>query len=427
MGRGVVAACLAIMLCHGLSFGQTPPIGGMGIEPPPVAPLAPEAVPAPIAHDGAPDVGHPAGAAAGGFRVWAGAEYLLWWVRTPRLPVPLVTSGLLTNDPGGVLNESGTQVLLGSQSHLNDDPYSGIRLRAGFDLGDSGLGFEAIGFALNQQRTRFTFPSSTVNPDIISIPVFNADLGTEAVLRVRDPDRVEGSVNVSIRTNLAGAEGNLGYAVNSCVVDWAYVGYRYLNLTESLALNTTFQALAPGFLPFLGTFQPAGTVGQISESFGTSNEFNGGQFGLVKRVAYRNVSLDLRTSVALGETRQRVRIQGESTVTPPGGAAMTAPGGIFSQVSNIGTYTTNQFSVVPEVGATLYVRMLDCLIGSVGYNFLYWTNVVRPGEQIDRNIELQQTPFSGTFTGIPGGRPTVTNRRSDLTVHGLSAGLAISF
>ena len=38
-------------------------------------------------------------------------------------------------------------------------------------------------------------------------------------------------------------------------------------------MNTSFRALAPGFLPFLGAFQPAGTLGQIRERFGTSNEF----------------------------------------------------------------------------------------------------------------------------------------------------------
>src|SRR5262245_8569268 len=433
MGRGLVAACLAITLCHGLSSGQTPPIGGPGAGVPLVAPLAPEPVVPPTTADHGEHaaVAHSGGAVGdGGIKFWAGVEYLLWFVQEPKLAVPLVTSGVLTNDPGGVLRESGTRVILGNQS-VNDEPYHGVRGRLGVDVGDSGLGFEAVGFVLNQQSTKFHFPSATVNPDVLSIPVNNLDLATEAVLRVRDPGRVDGTVDVNVRTNFSGAEGNIGYAVNAGVIDWAYIGYRYLNLTEALAMQTNFLVLADGLVPFKGAFQPVGTAGQITESFSTRNDFNGGQFGLVKRLAYRNVSLDVRTSVAFGETRQRLTIAGVSGIGTQAGnvttITQTAPGGIFAQPSNIGKYVTNQFSVVPEVGASVYVRMLDGILGYVGYNFLYWTNVVRPGEQIDRNVELQQTPFSTTFTGIQTGRPTVTSRRNDLTVHGLNAGLAIQF
>jgi hypothetical protein len=420
-----------MLLCHGLSSGQTPPTGGPVGGAPLAAPLAPEALPAP-AHDSGPEVGHPeaGGYAGGGLHAWVGVDYLLWFVQGSRVSVPLVTSGVRTNDPGGVLGDTGTRVLLGNQS-FNDGSYNGVRLRAGVDLPDSGIGVEAMGFVLNQQRASNRLPSPTTNPDILSIPVRNIDLDTEAVLRVRDPGRVEGQVDFSLRTNFSGAEANLGYAVNACVVDWAYVGYRYLNLTEALSMTTNFLTLTPGLTPFLGNFQPAGTAGQITDSFATRNDFNGGQFGLVKRVAYRNVSLDLRGSVAFGDTRQRLAVQGSSGIGTRVGDTTTitqsAPGGIFTQTSNIGTYTTNQFSVVPEVGGTVYVRLLDGVLGFVGYNYLLWTNVLRPGQQIDRGLELGQVPFSTTFTGIPGGRPAVSLRSSDVSVHGLNAGLAIQF
>ena len=61
-------------------------------------------------------------------------------------------------------------------------------------------------------------------------------------------------------------------------------------------------------------------------------------------------SLDLRTTVALGSTHQRLTIDGSQVRTLPGQAPLVFRGGLLALDSNIGTFSRDRFSVVPEVG-----------------------------------------------------------------------------
>src|SRR5947209_3363321 len=46
-------------------------------------------------------------------RLWANADYLLWWIRKGPLPVPLVTTGSENDALPGVPGQPGTRVLFG--------------------------------------------------------------------------------------------------------------------------------------------------------------------------------------------------------------------------------------------------------------------------------------------------------------------------
>jgi hypothetical protein len=62
---------------------------------------------------------------------------------------------------------------------------------------------------------------------------------------------------------------------------------------------------------------------------------------------------------------------------------------------------------------------------NVGYDFLFWNDVVRPGSQIDPVVNPNLLPPT-----IPGGpnRPAPhTGSTVDLSVHGVSSGLGCSF
>ena len=62
-------------------------------------------------------------------------------------------------------------------------------------------------------------------------------------------------------------------------------------------------------------------------------------------------------------------------------------GGVLTQTSNIGRYYRNPFAVVPEVTISLGVQFAPWLRGTIGYNILYWSNVARPGNQIDLVVD----------------------------------------
>ncbi|MGG7379585.1 BBP7 family outer membrane beta-barrel protein, partial [Escherichia coli] len=71
--------------------------------------------------------------------------------------------------------------------------------------------------------------------------------------------------------------------------------------------------------------------------------------------------------------------------TTPGGQTSAVVGGLLALPSNIGNFQRNRFGVVPQVGLKVGYNLTDNLRVYVGYDFLWWCNVVRPGDQIDTN------------------------------------------
>ena len=86
------------------------------------------------------------------------------------------------------------------------------------------------------------------------------------------------------------------------------------------------------------------------------------------------------------------------------------------------SYSHEWRDVVPEVGINLGYQFTNHIRGFIGYNFLYWSNVVRPGNQIDQAVNPNLIPPS-----IPGGpsRPTFDFHGSDFWAQGINFGLDI--
>jgi hypothetical protein len=64
----------------------------------------------------------------------------------------------------------------------------------------------------------------------------------------------------------------------------------------------------------------------------------------------------------------------------------------------------------------------------VGYSFLYWSNVVRPGDQIDRTVNFTQVPIDPTNGPLSGSaRPALMPRQNDFWAQGFNFGIEIQF
>jgi hypothetical protein len=129
----------------------------------------------------------------------------------------------------------------------------------------------------------------------------------------------------------------------------------------------------------------------------------------------------LITKVALGPTQQMVNIQGSTLVN----GTTRLEGGLLALSSNIGHYSRDVFTVVPEVGLNLGYQLTDHLRLFVGYNFLYWSSVVRPGNTVQRAINPNLLPGS-TVMGGPD-RPAFAFRGSDFWAQGVSFGLEFRY
>jgi hypothetical protein len=64
-----------------------------------------------------------------------------------------------------------------------------------------------------------------------------------------------------------------------------------------------------------------------------------------------------------------------------------------------------------------------------GYTFLYLNKVVRPGTEIDRNVNQAGVPVSTAFTNfiVFPKAPTFSFQEGNIWANGVSAGLQIDF
>jgi hypothetical protein len=376
------------------------------------------AYPAGIAVDPAviaPDMSPPPGP-----RFYLNAEYLLWWTRSDRTP-PLVTT---SSNPAdfGFLGSPTTQVLFGGT--LDRNPYNGARLTAGYYLDDCGhTAIEVSGFILGQETARFM--ASSAQYPVIARPFFNLNQGIEFSQLIASPGVSTGNVQISAPSRFWGAEANLRCNV-CCGCDWkvdALGGFRYLNLEESISIQENIQGLAGAPAPFTNALVT------VNDHFATRNQFYGGQLGLDAEFHRGPWSLDLRGKLALGETHQHLTIDGSERLVAADGTVTVSRGGLLALPSNIGQFNRDRFSVVPEIGVSLGYQLTEHLRVSVGYNFLYWTNVLRPGQQIDRVIDVTQIPnFAAPGTAPTGqNRPAVPFKESDFWAQGLTVGLEFRY
>jgi len=162
-----------------------------------------------------------------------------------------------------------------------------------------------------------------------------------------------------------------------------------------------------------------------TDRFATRNQFYGAQAGVEGRWAYGRLSVGALGKLALGVTQQDLVIDGSSTISPP--VPNNRPGNLLALASNIGTFHRSSFSAVPELGVNLGYNFTDHLRGSVGYNVLWWSGVLRPGDQIDRNLNAGLIPLFPDVNTSGQNRPAVPFKESVFWAHGLTVGLELAF
>ena len=235
------------------------------------------------------------------------------------------------------------------------------------------------------------------------------------------PGLVAGRISVDSSSRLQGYEANfLCNLCSSC--NWrvtALAGFRYLDLDEGLSI-TENPAVLPS-VPLLG-----GSQFVLHDSFGTQNQFYGGQVGLRGEMCLGRFFAVASAKVALGDCQQSVDIGGFTQFTTPAGAVNTQPGGLLALPSNSGHFFADRFAVVPEGTLTVGYQVTEHLCVTFGYTFLYWSNVARPGDQIDRNINPAALPTSGT-AGMQSNHPAFSLQDTNFWAQGLTFGLELRF
>jgi hypothetical protein len=209
-------------------------------------------------------------------------------------------------------------------------------------------------------------------------------------------------------------------------------GYRFLNLREGVGIHEDLYSLDP-------TEASDSTRGNVAfkvhDLFDAETTFHGGELGLLWLCERARWSLEILARLGIGSNRQRVRINGYTTQIDtatgtsttsrvdvgPEVAGVFTGGGLLAQRSNFGTYTRDRFALVPEVGVTVGYQVNRHWRATAGYSLIFWTHVVRPGEQIDTTVNPNFLPDEASpITGAQ--RPAFAFHETSLWAQGFNLG-----
>jgi hypothetical protein len=334
-------------------------------------------------------------------------EYLIWFLREGHVPPLLTTSSFASGGRGGELD---TRVLYGDDrlETRHDDRFVGARVTLGWLNPAQTFGLEGRAFFLERDSTYFKAVSD--GSTLLARPYVNAQDGLPASEVIAGPTpqglRDGGFVGYS-RVELFGEEANAVVPLGG--VDWLrwdlLAGARFLQMRDRLDLTST------GHLP------PGGPVlFGLTDHFRTHNAYYGGQLGLRGEALWDVWVLQLRGTAGLGGDDQQVRAFGDRTYQTPYGKTVT-PYGLAVQPGNAGTHRRGELDMVSEVGVNLGCRLTRHVLLWGGYNFLYWNNPVRAGDQVD--LAVNPNPAA------PPARPAVPFKTDNFWAQGVTVGLEV--
>jgi hypothetical protein len=341
--------------------------------------------------------------------IFGSAEFLMWWAKGTHLP-PLVT----TSDPGtlqtdaGVLNLPTTTILFGNEI-AGKDLQAGGRVMLGLWLDDEhNVAAGGRFFGLGGDTTSFS--ASSDGSTILARPFFNAFLGVDDALLIAFPGLAAGSVSAQASTqNIFGTEAFTEIMMHrdACRRVDLVLGYQFMRLDDSLQVVSSHTLLLNN-LNF-----------NIRDRFRAYNEFHGGEIGLRGRVSRGCWTLDGLAQIAVGGVRQQVIIDGQTVITPAGGAPATFAQGLLAQPSNSGNFERSKFAYIPSLTVNLKYHVNPCLNFFLGYNLIWHSDVALSGDHVDLRVNLNQP--------LPPPLPAFAFRDRDYWIQGINFGASWDF
>lgn len=350
--------------------------------------------------------------------VWLETSALAWRITDSPFPSPLITTGNPADAVPGAIGQSGTRLVFGGTG-LDYGRTAGMRVTAGAWLDDEPYGIELSAFALRKAGTYFSVRSDADGSPPIYMPAFLVAAGGEGARVVADPVQgFAGGVAVLTEARLNSWEVNGLVALdrsNEAAVD-LLVGFRSMSLEETLTIRNQSADLT------LGTFT------DVMDRFHTYNVFKGAQIGLRSSGYSGNWFASLTGKLAFGSTSTRLTVNGiTSQAAAPPLVNGIFPSGFLAQPSNTLEQTHDEWSCISEINLRAGCDAWGCLRVFVGFDFLYWNTVARPGDQIDRAINLTQSQVFGGGVLVGQRRPAPIYQTSDFIAQGISAGIELRY
>lgn len=304
-----------------------------------------------------------------------GVEAMRWSFKDSPSPGPVASDG--------VIGEPGTHVLLGGKD-FSTDSHPGARLGVAYQISER-IGLEANAFSMASRSTSAGVASNAEWDSVqIFLPYIDASTGQEAATELSETFIYQGAVQETYQSKLHGAEVNARWALpmgGAFRMD-LLGGLRYLHLDETYTLTTQ----SP-YLPAFGS-----GIWDTTDRFASRNRFFGLQAGMRLRFDKGNFFADATAKVGVGAMKQTTDVDGKLVTDDFTFAAPeTFVGGYFALPSNIGTHSRTEFAIVPEATLNLGYRITPAASINLGYSLLHANHVLRPGNQVNRTINPNQS------------------------------------
>jgi hypothetical protein len=189
------------------------------------------------------------------------------------------------------------------------------------------------------------------------------------------------------------------------------IGYRFFQLAENLRIT---DQVTPTGGPFAD-----GTTIDVFDNFNTATRFNGLDIGLMADVHRGRFSAEFFGRIAFGNSHSVTKIDGMRKTFDTVNTVITE-GGLLAQPTNMGRWAGDDFAVLPEGTVTLGMQITGGLKATIGYSFIYLSQVQRPGTSIDLGVNPTQI---GGSPLVGPARPAYIHNTTDLWLQGLTVGL----
>ncbi len=365
-------------------------------------------------------------------RFYANAEFLIWAMDDANLP-PLATMSLLSveqaealnnialmRDPNGfpigAIGQPGTVVIF-NEDEIDSPTFAGGRFTVGYKKIFRNMGIEGTFLFLGENRSQFFASSDGTGSPFLVVPYFDSERMREDGIIAASPGMFDGFIRAELSTQLWGVELYIRKPWRcGCNYKLDFLaGFRFLELSDGFELERNTTALR-NLDDMQGNVIVEGTNTRNVDMIGTRNQFYGGQIGADFEYHLGRWVLGATGKIALGNVYQEVNLNG-FRVTTLGNEIDVGDSTFLVQSSNMGRHERDHFAVVPEVSLKVGYQITCHLTAYVSYNFLYISNVVRPGEQIDRSFVPCGRAPSGSF------QPMFVFRDIDHWAQGVNFGL----
>jgi len=327
---------------------------------------------------------------------------------------------------GGVLGAQGASVLVGN-ANFDNNFHTGGRFTLGSWVNEErNLGVEASYFILGRSTPELNLNSA--NSTLLARPFINATTGTPAAAIFGVGNVLNGVFDVlaaATRVEDLQLNARAVFITNDRLHIDLLAGFRYFDVEDGL-YDAQASSIGPNsILPTLLTT----TVS--TDKIDTRNRFYGGQIGAEAEFCRGRWYAGLAATIALGENHETVNINGATTILTSLNGVNTITNVAASPLSlatNRGQHSHDEFAVVPELKLKLGFRITDFARAYVGYDFVYLSEAVRTGDQIDRVINLSQVPAPlGPGALVGPARPAFSFHETDFWAQGFNFGLEFHY